>query len=373
MNKTLPVIFTPLQMGALTLPIRVCMAALTRIRADPATGIPNELHQEYYSQRAQSGFMLTECTHVLPEATSFPGSCGIYSEEQVQGWKKVTDAVHAKGGRILLQIWHAGRAAHPDFHGGKVAISSSASAIRENARTSKGKVPYDAPRAMEEEDFKMVTQAFRKGAENAKKAGLDGLELHCANGYLMDQFIRDHPNQRKDKYGGSAENRCRFPLEILDELIAVFGADRVGVKVSPLGRFQDMCDSDPIATYSYFFEELSKRKVAFVEVMEKGEGYAGPSKDFHPDPEVQMKGTVAENLRGKFKGIYIANNNFDYEKANKTIEQGLVDAVTFGRFFISNPDLPARFENGWPLVEADPKTFYGGGATGYTDYPYYKL
>lgn len=373
MNKVSPIIFSPLQMGALTLPTRVCMAALTRIRADPATGVPNDLHKEYYSQRAQAGFILTECTQVVPEGTSFPGSCGIHSEEQVQGWKQVTDAVHAKGGRIILQIWHAGRAAHPEYHGGKVSLSSSAVAIRETARTPKGKVPYENPKAMEEEDFKYVTEAFRKGAENAKKAGFDGLELHCANGYLMDQFLRDYPNQRKDNYGGSIENRCRFPLEIIDQLILVFGADRVGVKVSPLGRFQDMSDSDPVSLYSYFFEELSKRNAAFVEVMELGEAYAGSSKELHVSPESQIKGSVAENLRSKFKGVYIANNNFNYEKANSSIEKGLADAVTFGRLFISNPDLLSRFQNGWPLEELKAEFLYQGGEKGYTDYPFYKL
>jgi N-ethylmaleimide reductase len=350
------------------------MAALTRLRADPKTGIPSDLHKEYYSQRAGSaGFNLTECTQVVPEGTSFLGSCGIHSEEQVQGWKNVTDAVHAKGGRIVLQIWHSGRAAHPDLHDGKQSISSSANPIREDARTAKGKVPHSTPKAMEEEDFKYITHAFRKGAENAKKAGFDGLQLHCANGYLMDQFLRDSPNQRKDKYGGSIENRCRFPLEIIDQLIEVFGADRVGVKVSPLGRFQDMSDSEPIALYSYFFEELNKRKVAFVEVMEKGEGFAGPSKEFHVDPETQMKGTVAENLKPFFKGIYIANNNFTYESANTAIEKGWADAVTFGRMFISNPDLVSRLQNGWPLNEPSVETFYFGGEKGYTDYPFYKL
>ena len=370
MKNSLPIIFTPLQMGALSLPIRVCMSSLTRVRADPLTGVPNELHQEYYSQRASSGFMLTECTQVLPEATYFPGTCGIHSEEQVEGWKKVIDDVHSKGGRILLQIWHAGRAAHSDFHG-KPSISSSALAIRELTNTPKGNVPYDTPREMVEEDFKMVSEAFKKGAENAKKAGFDGLELHSANGFLMDQFLRSYPNQRTDKYGGSIENRCRFPLEIVDQLISVFGADRVGVKCSPLGRFKDMYDSDPVALYSYYFEELSKRNIAFVEVMEAGERHAPNGK--HPAPENQIKGSVAENLRSKFKGVYIANNNFTYETANKFIEQGLADAVTFGRYFISNPDLPARFLNGWPLQESNPKTYYGGSAIGYIDYPFYKF
>ncbi len=372
MQKASSTLFTPLQMGALTLPNRICMAALTRIRADPVTGVPNDLHKDYYSQRAEAGFILTECTQILPEATSFPGSCGIYSEEQVEGWKKVTDAVHAKGGRIILQIWHAGRAAHPDFHGGKIAISSTDSAIRENAHTSKGKVPHQKPKAMEEEDFKNVTNAFRKGAENAKKAGFDALELHGANGYLMDQFLRDYPNQRKDKYGGSIENRCRFPLEIIDVLISVFGADRVGMKLSPCGRFQDMSDSDPVALYSYLFEELSKRKVAFVEVMEKG-GLEGPAKEFHPEPDAQVKGTLLEFLRPKFRGVYVANNSFNCEKASSAVEKGLVDAVSFGRFFISNPDLVSRFKNGWPLQEAKGEFFYQGGEKGYSDYPFYKV
>ena len=373
MDKQTPVILTPLQMGALSLPTRVCMAALTRIRADPKTGVPNDLHKEYYSQRAGlAGFNLTECTQIVPEGTSFPGSCGIYSEEQVAGWKAVTDAVHAKGGRLILQIWHAGRAAHPDHHGGKQSLSSSATAMREVARTQNGKVPHAVPKEMDEEDFKYVTEAFRKGAENAKKAGFDGLELHGANGYLIDQFLRDYPNQRKDKYGGSIENRCRFPLEIIDVLISVFGADRVGIKVSPAGRFQDISDSDPLALYSYFFTELSKRGIAFVEVVEAG-GLASESQNLHVDPFSQFKGSVAENLKPFFKGVYIANNGLNYETGNQLIEKGHADGVTFGRMFISNPDLVKRFQNGWPLNDLKPEYLYGGGELGYIDYPFYKL
>lgn len=369
-KATLP-LFTPLKVGSLSLPHRIIMAALTRVRADPKTSVPTDLHAEYYSQRAGAGFILTECSQIAPEGSCYPEACGIYSEAQVSGWKKVTDAVHAKGGRIILQIWHAGRAAHPDLHEGKQGISSSNEPIRDLARTPNGKVPHATPRAMEAEDFRYVLESFRKGAENAKKAGFDGVQLHGANGYLVDQFLRDSANHRKDEYGGSIENRCRFPLQIVDQLVEVFGGDRVGVKVSPLGRYQDMSDSDPVALYGYFFEELNKRNVAYVEVMEKNECFAGPSKNLHPHPDSQMKGTVAENLRRFFKGIYIANNNLTCEMGNEFIEKGWADAVSYGRMYISNPDLAERFRNGWPLIEPQEEFFYSKGEKGYTDYPFY--
>ena len=372
MNKAQNILFTPLQAGALSLPTRVCMAALTRVRADPLTGVPNALHVEYYSQRAGlAGFNLTECTQIVPEGTSFPGSCGIHSEEQVEGWKKVTDAVHAKGGRILLQIWHAGRAAHPELHQGKECISSSAEVMRDVCHTPKGKLPHVTPRAMQKEDFKYVLESFRKGAENAKRAGFDGLELHGANGYLMDQFLRDSVNKRTDEYGGSVENRCRFPLEVLDQLIAVFGADRVGIKLSPCGRYQDISDSDPLALYSYLLERLSEKKIAFVEITES-EVFPNPSDQYHPAGDSQFKGSVVENLRRFFKGVCIANNGYNMETATALIEKGGADAVTFGRMFIGNPDLVERLQNGWPLVEAPMSCWYFGGEKGYTDWACYK-
>jgi 2,4-dienoyl-CoA reductase-like NADH-dependent reductase (Old Yellow Enzyme family) len=359
-QKTL---FEPYTLGDLVLPNRFVMASLTRIRCDPKTGVANDLLVEYYSQRAAAGLILTECSAVANAGNSFIGSAAIYTREQMEGWKKVVDAVHKKGGRIYIQIWHAGRAAHPT-QTGEQNISSSATAIRGNLRTN---LPHVQPKAMTTEDLELVRQQFRQGALYAKEAGFDGIELHGANGYLMDQFLRDGVNQRTDEYGGSIENRCRFPLEIIDILIGVFGAKRVGMKMTPVGRWQDMYDSDPVALYSYFLQQLDKKGVSYVQLMEPAEEYA----DALSEPGAKQIAVVAKTFRPYFSGTIMTNNNLTPESATKNLNEGVADLACFGRYFISNPDFVERVQNGWPLNKWDNSTFYVGGVKGFVDIPLY--
>jgi len=360
-QKTL---FEPYTLGDLVLPNRFVMASLTRVRCDPKTGIANDMLVEYYSQRAAAGLILTECAAVANAGNSFIGSAAIYNREQMEGWRKVVDAVHKKGGRIYIQIWHAGRAAHPT-QTGEQNISSSAARIRGNLRTN---LPHVEPRAMTPEDFETVRQQFRQGALYAKEAGFDGIELHGANGYLMDQFLRDGVNQRTDEYGGSIENRCRFPLEIIDILIEVFGAKRVGMKLTPVGRFQDMYDSDPFALYSYFLQQLDKKGISYVQLMEPAEEYAS---GVLYEPGAKQIAEVAKTFRPYFKGTIMTNNNLTPETATKNLNEGIADLACFGRYFISNPDFVERVQNGWPLNSWDNNTFYTGGYKGFLDYPIY--
>jgi len=369
-------LFSPIQLGPYTLPNRICMAALTRCRADPKTGVPNDLHVEYYTQRAiKSAFILTECTYTSPDTNALSGGPGIHTEEQVAGWKKVTDSVHKVGGRIILQIWHCGRAGRSSSTGVQPVAPSPLPLRFLTGRVDKyGKEELsigETPKELDEEGMKNIIKNFKKGAENALKAGFDGLELHGANGYLIDEFLRDATNIRKDKYGGSVENRCRFPLQVIDVLVEVFGSDRVGMKVTPVGRYQDMFDSDPIKTYEYLFHELSKRNIAFVELLQAPE-FVPVSNLYKIEGETQIP-NVFETFRKSFTGVLIGNNTINKEKGNSLIESGLVDMVSFGRFFISNPDLVERFENNWELNNnLDYKSFATPGAEGYIDYPRYE-
>lgn len=364
MQQQLSNLFEPYQLGDVFLPNRIIMAPLTRCRCDIETGIPTDLNALYYSQRASAGLIITECTPVAKNATSFAGVARIYTKEQVQGWKKVTEAVHAKGGRIFNQIWHAGRAAHPALTG-EQNIAPSAIAIRGNLRSN---LPHVVPREMTKEDIELVKEQFRQAAINAKEADFDGVELHGAGGYLLDQFLRDSTNKRTDEYGGSVENRCRLTLEITDIFIEVFGKGRVGVKVMPVGRFQDMYDSDPVATYSYLLKELEKRGIAYVQLMEPDEVFAQPTGYGLGSEQIAE---VCKTLRPFFKGTIIMNNNLTPEIAAKKIAAGDADLASFGRYFISNPDFVERVQNGWDYNEGDATTFYSGGAKGYVDYPFY--
>ena len=342
------------------------MSPLTRCRADPSTGIPNELHVQDYTERAEdAAFVLTECSSVSRRGVSFPGACGIWTEDQVEGWKKVTESVHKVGGKIFLQIWHCGRAAKKEALEGQLPLSSSA--VQNRHPTWGGE--YDVPQEMSLEDIAEVLNQFKIGARNAKQAGFDGIELHGANGYLIDQFLRDAVNKRTDEFGGSIENRCRFPLKVMDILIDEFGSDKVGIKLTPAGRFNDMFDSDPVSLYSYFLKELDNRKVAFVELSKAPEFRAVPN--FYGISGEDQIPNFYETFRKCFSGIIIANNGFDFESGNKVIEEGFVDMVSYGRLFIANPDLVKRFENNWPLNEPNEKTFYSSGAEGYINYPKY--
>jgi len=343
------------------------MAALTRIRANVKTGVPCELHAKYYSERAESAaFVLSECSPIDPRGNAIPGSCGIYSKEQIKGWQKVTDEVHKVNGKIFLQLWHCGRAGTTVLLDG-LPLAPSKVKNREFGWSPQGKVEYDMPIEMTKSDIDKVINQFRKAAENAKEAGADGVELHGANGYLIDQFIRDATNKRTDEYGGSVENRCRFPLLVLDQLIDVFKADKVGMKLTPIASYNDMFDSDPIKTFSHLIKELNKRKIAFVELV--GGSEISPSPNLYGIKGEDQIPDVFSTFRPHFSGVLIGNNGLTFESGNKLISEGKIDMVSFGRWFLANPDLAEKFKKGWELNKPDPSTFYTPGPKGYIDYP----
>ncbi|MGI4861117.1 MAG: alkene reductase [Janthinobacterium lividum] len=348
----MPTLFDPLQVGDLNLPNRIIMAPLTRSRADGGARVPNALMKEYYAQRASAGMILTEATSVTPQGVGYADTPGIWSDAQVTGWKQITDAVHAQGGRIVLQLWHVGRISDPSFLDGQLPVAPSALAAEGHVSLLRPITPYTTPRALETAELAGVVEAYRKGAENAKKAGFDGVEVHGANGYLLDQFLQDSTNQRTDQYGGTIENRARLLLEVTDAVIGVWGAGRVGMHLSPRGDMHTMGDSDPLATFSYVATELGKRKIAFIASRESlGDNRIGPQ------------------LKAAFGGVYIANEKFTQETAQAALDAGEADALAFGVLFIANPDLPERFAEQAALNDANPDTFYTPGAKGYTDYP----
>ena len=348
-------LFSPLQVGALTLPNRILLAPLTRTRADVGH-LPNALMAEYYAQRASGGLLITECTMVQEGTSAFMAEPGIYSAQQIEGWKKTTDAVHAKGGRIFLQIWHAGRAAHPDINGGVCTVSSSASAIEGEISTPKGKVPHAVPQALTTEEIPAIVAAFAQAAKNAIAAGFDGVEVHGANGYLIDQFLRDGCNHRTDGYGGSVENRARLLFEVLTAVTAAIGADRVGLRLSPLNSFNSMVDSDPMGLIGFLADRLNSFKLAYLHLM-------------RADFSGVQKGDVEAVARAKYKGVLIGNMGYTGEEAESAIAAGKLDAVAFGTSFLANPDLPERIKVKAALNTPDSSTFYTPGAKGYTDYP----
>lgn len=344
-------LFTPLQVGAITLPNRVIMAPLTRIRAG-VIRTPNALMAEYYRQRASAGLILSEATSVDPMGVGYPDTPGIWSEDQVRGWSLVTDAVHAEGGRIFLQLWHVGRLSDPMYLDGKLPVAPSAIAPKGHISLVRPEKAFVTPRALELNEIPGIIAAFRRGAENAQRAGFDGVELHGANGYLLDQFLQDSTNHRSDEYGGPIENRARLLLEATDAAVSVWGADRVGVHLAPRGDIHDMGDSNLAQTFGYVARELGRRRIAFLCAREGlGEGRLGPE------------------LKKAFGGVYIANQQFTRESAEQVISAGEADAVAFGQLFIANPDLPERFASNAPLNTPDPTTFYAPGSKGYTDYP----
>ncbi len=348
------ILFEPLQLGDLRLPHRVLMAPLTRCRASGADGrTPNDLMAEYYVQRASAGLILTEATSVDPMGVGYPNTPGIWSPAHVEGWKKITERVHASGGRILLQLWHVGRVSDPLYLDGKQPVAPSAIAPSGHVSLVRPQKPFVTPRALALDEIPGVIEAYRKGAENAKAAGFDGVEIHGANGYLLDQFLQDSSNKREDKYGGSIENRARLMLEVADAVISVWGAGRVGMHLAPRGDAHGMGDSNPLATFTYVAGELGKRKLAFLCARESlGEKRLFPA------------------IKKAFGGIYIANENFTQETAEQVIASGEADAVAFGRSFIANPDLPERFRKGAALNPPRPETFYAPGPQGYIDYPF---
>jgi 2,4-dienoyl-CoA reductase-like NADH-dependent reductase (Old Yellow Enzyme family) len=345
-------LFEPLKIGDLTLNNRVIMAPLTRSRAVGGDRVPNALMAEYYVQRASAGLILSEATAVSPQGVGYADTPGIWSDEQVAGWKIVTDAVHAAGGKIFLQLWHVGRISDPYFLNGELPVAPSAIAASGHVSLLRPQRPYVVPRALETGEIPGIVAAYRKGAENAKLAGFDGVEIHGANGYLLDQFLQDSTNKRTDAYGGPIENRARLLLEVTDAAIDVWGAGRVGVHLAPRRDSHDMGDSDPAATFGYVARELGKRGIAFICAREAvGDDSLGPL------------------IRKEFGGIYIANEKMDKESAERIIAAGEADAVAWGKAFIANPDLPRRLREDAPLNAPKPETFYGGMAEGYTDYP----
>jgi N-ethylmaleimide reductase len=352
-------IFSALRLGALDLPNRVVMAPMTRNRAGPGN-VPTALNATYYAQRAGAGLIVTEATQVSPQGVGYPGTPGIHSAEQVAGWKLVTDAVHGAGGRIFLQLWHVGRISHPALQpGGALPVAPSAIAPAGQAWTTNGMEAFFTPRALETDEIPGIVEDFRRGARYAHDAGFDGVELHGANGYLIDQFLRDSTNKRTDRYGGSALNRARFLIEVTQALIGEWGRERVGVRLSPTNPYNDIADSHPAATFSIAANELNRLGIAYLHIVEPGPG----------DPVAAGEMPDIRFFRKIWRGPLIANKGYDLERANAVLRDGDADLVSFAALYLANPDLDQRFRRGGPFNPPDRKTFYGGAAKGYTDYP----
>jgi len=345
----------PLKVGDLNLPNRIVLAPLTRCRSDEGR-VPNALMAQYYAQRASAGLIISEATSVSAQGVGYPDTPGIWSDAQVAGWKLVTQAVHAAGGRIVLQLWHVGRISHPQFLDGVLPVAPSAIAPQGYVSLLRPKQEFVVPRALDISEIPGIVESYRKGAENAKLAGFDGVELHGANGYLLDQFLQDSSNHRDDAYGGSIENRARLMLEVTDAVISVWGAGRVGMHLAPRCDSHSMGDSNPLATFGYVAEQLGKRGIAFIFTR-----------------EALGEDSISPELKKRFGGVLIANEGFNRETAQQVIAAGKADAVSFGKEFIANPDLPQRMHVGAPLNPYHPETFYGYGQpdrrVGYTDYP----
>lgn len=347
----MPTLFDPVRLGALELSNRIVMAPLTRARATEDR-VPTPVMVEYYTQRASAGLIISEATSVTPMGVGYERTPGIWSDEQVKGWQPITEAVHRAGGRIVLQLWHVGRISDPSLLGGELPVAPSAIRPAGEVSLLRPKRPYVTPRALELSEIPGIVEAYRKGAENAKRAGFDGVEIHGANGYLLDQFLQDKTNQRTDAYGGSIENRARLVLEVIDAAVEVWGADRVGLHIAPRGDSHDIGDSNPKETFGYLAREAGRRGLAFLFIRE------------HGDAE-----RLAPHLAAAFGPRVITNENMDPVKAQADLDSGVAAAVAFGKNFISNPDLPVRLKQKASLNALVPETIYALGGTGYTDYP----
>ncbi len=355
-------LFTPIQLGDYTLPNRIIMAPMTRLRA--IESIPNSLMANYYAQRVSAGLIVTECTMVSPLSLGYMNCPGIYSDEQVAGWRLVTDAVHEKGGRIFLQLWHCGRVSHPSLLDGQLPVAPSAIAGVGELHTPAGKVFLETPRALETHEIPEIVAQFHLGAENAKAAGFDGVELHGAFGYLIDQFLQDGSNQRTDEYGGSIEKRSRFMLEVVQAVASVWGANRVGIKLSPSNTFYGMHDSNSKETFTYAINALNSLGLAYLHLMEPNEVDLKTRDVMNP---------LTPYYRQIYQGTLITNGGYDKLKGDRILASGDADLVSFGKLFLANPDLPKRFQLNAHLNTPDPKTFYAPDAKGYTDYPFLEL
>ena len=351
-------LLSPTQLGSLSIPNRVLFAPLTRVRAD-AENVPGDLMADYYVQRASAGLLIAEATMVAGDAQAWPHQPGIHATAHVAGWQRVTGAVHAAGGRIALQIWHPGRATHQALNKGVQPVSSSNKAISgDHIHTPEGKRPYPAPRALRTEELPGIVAAFAKAAENAKLAGFDGVQIHGAHGYLLDQFLRDGVNDRTDSYGGSIENRARLLFEVVDATSAIFGVGRVSVRISPLVAHNDMVDSDPAGLVAHVARESEKRGLGFLELRHD-----------HHDRDAEHE--LARIARKNFCGSLVRNGGFTRDAGEAAIREGLADAIAYGVPFLANPDLPTRFYRNAPLNQPDPSTFYAvASRAGYTDYPF---
>jgi 2,4-dienoyl-CoA reductase-like NADH-dependent reductase (Old Yellow Enzyme family) len=347
----MPSLFDPIQVGELLLPNRIFMAPLTRLRGT-ADHTPTPIIGEYYSQRASAGLIISEGIPVDPMGVGYANVPGIWSEAQTEAWKPITAAVHRAGGRIFAQIWHVGRISDPTFLDGKLPVAPSAIAAAGTVSLLRPKREYVTPRALETDEVKGVVEAFGRGAQNAKTAGFDGVELHGANGYLLDQFLQDGSNHRTDEYGGSVENRARLLLEATDAAISVFGAGRVGMHLAPRGDSHGISDSNPVATFGYVARELGRRKIAFIVARE----HVGPD-------------SLGPTLKQQFGGVFVANEGLDQASGQQLLDEGKADAVAYGKYFLANPDLPERFKRQTALNPLVVETIYAPGALGYTDYP----
>lgn len=350
------ILFQPLQMGALTLPNRILMAPLTRCRAE-GEHIPTSLMAEYYTQRASAGLIIAEGAMVMQGNSAFWHEPGIYSDDQIRGWQKTTNAVHAAGGRIFLQLWHGGRACHPLLNGGQQPVAASAIAITsDEVHTPEGKKPYTVPRALGDHELPGIVAGFKQAAVNAKAAGFDGVEVHGAHGYLLDSFLRDGSNHRTGAYGGSIKNRARLMLEVIAAVSEVWGSDRVGLRISPLNSFNSMSEHDPIGLSTWLATTLNAYNLAYLQVV-------------RCDFKQQQQGDLLTPIRAHYNGILTSNMGYSAAEATAAIASGQVDAVAFGSSFLANPDLPERIRIGAALNQPNPATYYTTGAAGYTDYP----
>lgn len=354
-------LFSPTKLGSIELKNRIVMAPLTRNRAGEG-GVPQPLNTTYYEQRASAGLIISEATPISTMAHGYPALPGIYTDAQIAGWKKITDAVHAKGGKIVIQLWHVGRISHPSLlPNGALPVAPSAIKPAGQAFTYQGLVDYVTPRALDASELAGIVADYVHATKSALAAGFDGVEVHAANGYLLDQFLRDGSNKRADNYGGSFENRARLLLEVTKAVVEVAGADKVGVRLSPVNPFNDMHDSNPQALFNYVADVLNAFKLAYLHAVEGGIHGGGIADPFDFDA-----------FRQQFKGPYIANLSYDKQRGNAAIASGHADAIAYGVPFIANPDLVERFQADAPLNEADANTFYGGTEKGYTDYPFLK-
>ena len=363
-------LFQPVRVGPFTLPHRLVMAPLTRSRARQPGNVPTPLNACYYAQRASAALIISEATQISLQGQGYAWTPGIHSREQVEGWRQVTAAVHEADGLIFLQLWHVGRISHPALQpDGMLPVAPSAikpagQAFIENAKGEGELVPFVTPRALQTEEMPYLIRQYGRGAKNALETGFDGVEIHAANGYLLDQFLNSSTNQRTDAYGGPVQNRARLLLEVIEAVSAVWGPDRVGVRLSPLGTFNDMGDADPETTFGYLADRLNDYRLAYLHVINPAA--AALEQRTELDPRARR---LLERIREKYHGTLILAGGFDHDTAEAWLEQGQADLIAFGRKFLANPDLPERFRRRAPLNADDPSTYYGGGAHGYTDYP----